>query len=474
MHYKLSQAYLLLLIFSITGCKAFLDVPSPVIQDSDKEVFSNNEKATGLLLAIYPSLLDGDASPYAMERLTALCSDELVNYTNDDNLEVYQNKIGPGNIFPTGFWNAAYNSVYKANDVYLGCSASDKLDPVVKKQLMGEALLIRSWIFFNLVNLYGDIPIVLTTDYKVTGKPFRSSEEEVYDKIIIDLVAARNDLNEDYTGPDSKTPSNERIRPNKAVATALLSRVYLYNGRYSDAEREATSVINSRDAYSLVPLAEVFKKNSAEAIWQIRTPDDNIFGINTHEGADFFLADPPYLTGKSALQRSLVNSFEKGDLRINAWVGTYIDSTVIPPDIYYYPDKYKVRNGNDITEYTMILRLAELYLIRAEARARLDNLPGAINDVNMIRKRAGLPLLTPLSSVTQKDVLNIILAERQHELFTEGHRWFDIRRSDHLDAIMNTASQLKESTWKNTMKYWPIPADELLLNPNILQNPGYE
>jgi hypothetical protein len=477
MNFNFLSACLFLFICTCTGCKKFLDVVPPTTQVSGEEVFANDDKATGLLLAIYPALLNGNASPYTIESLSGLSGDELVNYATDENQsQIYLNFISPANLFSTSFWKDAYSYIYRANDVYLGCSASSKLDPIVKKQLMGEALVIRSYLFFNLTNFFGDIPIAQTSDYIVNSFLPRTLTTKVYEKIITDLKTARDDLSEAYTGPDSKTPANERIRPNKATASALLARVNLYLGRYADAETEATSVINASSIYTLVPLEEVFLKNSAEAIWQIKTPDDNMFNINTHEGANFFLAYPPHITGRSAIQQSLINAFENGDLRKNVWMGSYTDITVNPAKTYYYPYKYKVSSGNDITEYTMILRLAELYLIRAEARIHLSKFSGATDDVNIIRKRAGLPLLPPpVAPVNQTDLLNIILKERQRELFTEqGHRWFDIKRSGNIDAIMNTACGSKGGSWKNAMKYWPVPTNELSLNPKLVQNPGYD
>jgi hypothetical protein len=122
-------------------------------------------------------------------------------------------------------------------------------------------------------------------------------------------------------------------------------------------------------------------------------------------------------------------------------------------------------------EYPMILRLAEQYLIRAEARAQQNNLIGSQSDLNVIRTRAGLP---NTSASTQQDLLSAIYRERQFELFTEmGHRWLDLKRTGSVDMIMNTETPQKGGIWKTTDQLYPLPLSEIQADINLTQNPGY-
>jgi hypothetical protein len=159
------------------------------------------------------------------------------------------------------------------------------------------------------------------------------------------------------------------------------------------------------------------------------------------------------------------NSFESGDQRKTNW----LKSTVVSGSTYYYPFKYKQRSpvtGVNM-EYSMYLRLAELYLIRAEARVHQNKLSEAVADLNVIRSRAGLSN-TPAG--TFDEILSAIYKERRIEFFTEsGHRFFDLKRTMTIDSVMKAIKPL----WSSNAALFPIPQSEILLNPNLSQNPGY-
>ncbi|MCY1542263.1 SusD family protein [compost metagenome] len=141
---------------------------------------------------------------------------------------------------------------------------------------------------------------------------------------------------------------------------------------------------------------------------------------------------------------------------------------------YNYPFKYKVKSNATLAEYDVVLRLAEQYLIRSEARAGQNKLIGpnsASSDLNIIRERAGL---SPITISTQEQFVNVILNERKSELFTEwGHRWLDIKRLKKVDDIMNTATVQKGNVWKSYQQLYPIPFQDIQLGPNLKQNIGY-
>jgi hypothetical protein len=161
------------------------------------------------------------------------------------------------------------------------------------------------------------------------------------------------------------------------------------------------------------------------------------------------------------------------DLRLSNWIGHVTADNIT----YYYPNKYKISVGPfAVTEYEIVFRLAEQYLIRAEARAQQNKLTGvnsASSDLNMILSRAGLPVTTATS---QTGLLNAILLERQKELFTEwGHRWLDLKRAGKIDAVMSVVCPLKGGTWSPYKSLYPILQSEIDKNPGMTgqQNPGY-
>jgi hypothetical protein len=251
---------------------------------------------------------------------------------------------------------------------------------------------------------------------------------------------------------------------------ALLARIYLYREQWANASAEATAVIESGIYQLETDLAQTFRYNSKEAILQFM-PVMDIY--NTAEGGMFVPVTP---NGRPAviLSDSLMNKIEPGDAR-RSWIRT----VTVSSKLYNSPFKYKLNTGAPREEYNMVLRLAEQYCIRAEARVMLDQLPEAISDLNKIRKRAGLPDLTTIT--TQSQALAAIEQERYIEFFAEwGHRWFDLKRWPARTATHPDEKRVEEvmrvcrpATWKPTAILWPIPKDELIRNPALTQNEGY-
>jgi hypothetical protein len=391
--------------------------------------------------------------------LTGLSADELANYSTDlEQAQFFNNSLLPTNQTINNYlWQEGYRILYQANAVIEGLSASG-LDSVTKSSLIGEVRFIRAFSNFYLTNLFGEIPQVTTTDYLINNSLIRSSRMDIQKGMLDDLAAAQHQLAEFYPSPTG-TPTEDRIRPNKYAATALQARLFLYIGDWQAAEAASTILINKSDTYSLCQdLNQVFLKNSAETIWQLKPV---MPGTNTNDARAYILNGPP---NNAALSDELLNGFETGDRRRLAWIDSVSNGT----SWYYFPFKYKAVTNNDLAEYQMVLRLAEQYLIRAEARAHLDDISGSQNDLNVIRNRAGLPNTT---ATDQASLLLAIEHERQIELFTEwGHRWFDLKRTGRSTAVLEP---LKSPNWQVTDTLFPIPRIEITNNPKLTQNPGY-
>jgi hypothetical protein len=477
MKYKYLQFFLTAILYCmIFSCKGYLDVVPQSNQIDANLIYNNDDSAKAVLRGIYAKMHDDlYASTYSLALFTGLGSDELA-FPSDPFLQaIYRNSIDPSNnIYTNGLWKDAYQIIYTVNDAYERCSTSTGLSASVKKQVMAEALFIRAYWFFYLVNLYGDILMPITATQQLNPQQSRTPAAVVYQQIISDLKNAQKDLNEFYTQSDDPIIRKERLRPGSAAATALLARVYLYLKQYSEAAAMSTLLINNSLDYSLEPnLNQVFLKESHEVIWQIGNIDKDYYMRNTMEGNKFRLDNPPLMAGQQAISTTLLSAFEEGDLRKKNWMNVYRDVTVSPAIDYYYPYKYKVSAGQEQKEHAVILRLAEQYLIRAEARMQQGQIAGGLEDMNTIRSRAGLPPIA-VGQLSESELLTAVLKERQTELFTEqGHRWLDLKRTGTINAVLNSVCSLKGGNWAPEMSLWPLPTMELNKAPNLTQNKGY-
>lgn len=456
-----------LILFS--GCTKLVEVKDPVTGTNPTVVFSSDATAIAALTGIYIKYSqDGIRSGVtSLSLFPSLSGDELqlANGVNDLIYLSYSHNSLNASDIGADFWGPLYSTIFIANSALEGLASSNSLTEEVKQQLIGEALFIRAFSYFYLVNLYGDVPLALTSDYKKNGSAPRVDKSLVYQQIIQDLKDAQGFLNTSYLDASLQV-SEERTRPNKFAATALLARAYLFSGDYQNAEIQASSVIDENALYDTTSLSQVFLKNSKEAIWQLQPVDE--FVTNTSDARLFILPDEgPGPVYPIYLRTSLINSFSIGDKRKTEWVGNII----VDGQPYYYPFKYKNNEFmSPVTEYTMVIRLAEMYLIRAEASAQLQKLDEAIADLNVIRIRAGLP---EFNADNQSEILDDILKQRQAELFTEwGHRWLDLKRSQTINDVLGT---LKGADWQSDDQLYPIPQTELDRNPSIKghQNPNY-
>lgn len=443
------------------SCEDFVEVDLPNDQINGETVFDNTGTATAALTNIYAELRNntGIVSGDSFNGMSSL----MGHYA--DELELFSlNQIQPFNIntlLPTdgtvsNIWDNAYNNIFASNTVIEGVNNSKSISQEEKEQLIGEALFIRAFVHFYLVNLFGEIPYIKTTDFEKNREASKMNVAEVYESIILDLLEAKDLLTNDYV-------SGERTRPNRATVSALLARVYLYKGDWENAETESSSIIENTALYVWeTDLSRVFLRESTSAIWQF-SPSSTTGINNTLEGFTFiFVTAPPPLM---ALNNSVIAAFETGDNRFDNWVEAVTDGT----DTFYHSFKYKENTATPApVEYSVIFRLAEQYLIRAEARTQLGDIAGAQQDVNIIRNRAGLDNTT---ATTTNELLDAILQERRVELFTEhGHRFFDLKRTGRTDAVLGPV----KSGWDATDILLPIPESEILVNPNLLpQNPGY-
>jgi hypothetical protein len=477
---KLIFCLLLLLANFQIGCKKLVDIKAPITSINQSNVYNDDGTAIAVLTGIYADMASGSQTAgfsgnQSLSILAGLSSDELTLYngvSSEKYIAYYHNSLAPNpnplQDFGSEHWTPIYNWVFTCNAAIEGLNTSNSLTPAVKTQLLGEAKFMRAFFYFYLINLYGDVPLALTTDYTINSKLSRTPKTDIYRQIISDLKEAEDLLNSGYL--DNKlqlySGSEERVRPTKWAAAALLARVFLYAEDWTNAETQATIVIDNGTLFALGTLDNAFLKNNREAIWQLQPVRG---GHNTEDALSFIMRSTgPSDDNPVYLSDQLLNSFEVNDQRRSKWV----DSIIVSPATYYFPFKYKINTLNDpVSEYLMVLRLSEQYLIRAEARAQLNNISGCESDLNAIRNRAGLANTTVNDTPS---LLTAILHERQVELFTElGHRWFDLKRTGNIDAVMNSVTLEKGGTWQSYQQLYPILYSDLQKNPNLTQNPGY-
>jgi len=453
------------------SCEKLLEVDTPPASLLKSQVFADDATAQAAVRGIYSYLMSSySITGFHTAWRAGLSADELTYFgTSNPNIKAFEDyNILADNSNISQFWTYAYTIIYRANDVIENMSASTGVSETSKAQFTGEAKFLRAFLYFYLVNFYGDVPMVTSTDYITNSKMARTPSETIYQQMITDLNDAIELLPDAY-------PTSGRYRANKAVASALLARVYLYRGKWAEAETAATTVLDNTSNYALVALSNITLPGNKEALWQI--PNYNNYNY-TYEG-DCFYGSLYNSANSMALRNDFVGTstmpgaFENGDARKATWVHL---------DRYYkaYMVQFKYRSFTSSTtsipdgnrkENSTILRLAEQYLIRAEARAQQNKLNLAIADVDVIRARAGLPLIVNTNpGISKTALLDAIMQERRVELFNEwGHRWFDLKRTGKAMAVLGA---IKPGLTANDLLY-PIPASELNKDPFLKQNPGY-
>ena len=439
----------------ISSCNKIVQIAPPKNQLVSSTVFADSLGANAAINGIYVNMMQVFSLTFAnggITLYTGLAGDELYQSKNNAaNAEFYNNAITISNSVNSSLWSSAYKYIYDANACIAGVNGSAGISTSAKRSLSAEAMFIRAFVYFNLVHLYGDVPLVLTTDYNTTGVLPRSAVNSVYAQVVADLKFAQANL---------PAVNGNNTRAGSFAATALLAKVYLYEGLYTQAITESEKIIGSGN-YALVQDPNgVFLAGSTETIWSFAPVSP---GKDTWEGY-FFVPSSASATPAYIIANSLYNAFEPGDLRKADW----INASVVKGQAYPYPYKYKTGlvSGSPPENY-VVLRLADQYLIDAEARASNGDLAGALVKLNVIRHRAGLP---DVESTNKTSVLAAIAHERQAEFFCEwGNRWFDMNRSGRADAVFGA----EKPGWKSTSGLFPIPQAEINANPYLTQNPGY-
>jgi tetratricopeptide (TPR) repeat protein len=431
----------------LTACEDFLDVSPRNSIPSDKAI-TDAGTLRAAIVGAYDSLQDYYAGNYVS--LGVMPADNVsYNGTLSQYLQLDQNAIPNDNVITVSVYRAIYRAVNSANSIIDAVGVLD--DPLLtqeeKDNILGEAYFIRALSYFDLARGWGGVQIQLkpTTSLGVLSGIRRSSADQTYDQALSDLDEAERLLTDDAL---------TRNRAQKSAARALRARLHLYRGQWEDAESAATEVIDNPKYALAEPYSAFFTAPflTEESVFELS------FSLNDRNNY-WNMWFPASLGGQYTLKPSdrvveLLNDPDRGGDRSSVIAGT--GSQV-------YGRLYNTAGQGIDPSY--VIRLAELYLIRAEARAKKasPDLPGASEDLNMVRRRAGVPLWTDLSDAGR--LLRAIEDERGLEFVFEPHRWFDLVRTGRAGEVLGIT---------NT-DFWlfPIPSSDILSDPDVTQNPGY-
>jgi hypothetical protein len=453
------KGVLLIMLFSLSVLPACLDEFSPNYLNAEDAIIdgSSAEAAVvGLYSAMQQSGYYGEYYLLVSEGHTDNAS--TGGYQNLSLDQIGNREVTGVNVISENIWTAIYRVIANANLVLKYLPKIDDLDPAQKNHLEGETRAIRAMAHFDLLRYFGvhwnlnsnaGIPIIQTPQ-EIKDKPARATVSATYQFIISEMTKAAGLM-------DQRLKDKAFI--NKNTINALLARIYLYQSDKDKAAEYASSVIRSGDFQLTDPakFTDIYRtKLSSESIFELIFDSQNRSGYNgaTYSRADAIRPELSFLAAKDL--QVFFNSRDR-DIRSNL-----LDFSADDNDVTILPDgrtqKYRGEVTKDNSAY--VIRYAEMYLIRAEA---LGNLKG-LADLNFLRQKRGLPVLTPNQVNTPNDFLNAILQERRAEFNFEGHRYFDLARTGRIKSVLNI---------DDFRSVFPIPSRELIANPNLKQNPGY-
>ncbi|MBW8360014.1 MAG: RagB/SusD family nutrient uptake outer membrane protein [Weeksellaceae bacterium] len=445
------------LLLGLFSCEKLIETDWPNNQISTVQVFEDVQTANAALAGLYGGLWNSSPLSGGSDGMGAVLgtyTDDLKCYyptSSNGILDIYLNQQLPTNLMVEKVWGTGYQYIYAANAIMEGAEKSLSLGSADKKRIKGEALFVRSVLYYSLQRIYGDIPYTETTDYEINRQLKKQPGTEVLTKLETDLSLSTQLLEDAYRSP-------ERIYPNRKAAALVLAKVKAELGKWTEAELLLKDIGQSSLYTFEQDLTKVFTKSRLHILWQLKPKNS---GDATKEATLYYFTNA--VPTAFALTPQLVGAFAPGDLRRQEWMVPVTASA----QTFYRAAKYKVRSANT-TEYSVVYRLEEVYLLLAEALIRQGKVGEALPWLNATRQRAGLPALAlPL---TQNEALTELENEYRREFFAEGgQRFLTLKRLGKLGNLTAV-----KPNWQVHHSLWPLPQKELLLNTNLNpQNPGY-
>lgn len=433
----------------LTGCQSFLDV-QPELQVDESQAITNASTAEAALNGLY-NRLGSDGYYGSNFQSLAYLSGGDVQWTGSQGApqEITSRKLTADNGYVSSAWSAIYRTILQAN--YLLETVPTLTDPVLtadrKNQIQGEAYALRALSYFDLVRGWGGVQVIL----KATRTPSdntgitRGSADDTYAQVLKDLTAAEPLL----------SATTNRNKVTRKTVWALRARYHLYRQEWDQAETYASKLIDDTNYKLAKPFSAFFANNA------VVTPE-SVFEIaysNSFKNGHYNWWLPPALSGRRewAPNDKLVALLN--DPNVGGNRKELIAQTSPPGNLWYGKLYYRTPLG---TDPAYVIRIAELYLIRAEARAQLGKTATALADLNAVRDRAAVPA----SQAASKDALLLAIeTERQVEFPFEADRWFNLIRTGRVATVLGITDASKYVL--------PIPNSEILADKALTQNQGY-
>lgn len=430
----------------LTNCENSIEIPLSTEQINRETVFENEKTAESALSNLYMNLRDNSIFSGGSSGLSLILGyytdeqDYLNNLATAPYYLLYTNNLNPNYNIISTIWNNSYTHIYAINSYIEGINKSHSI--INKESKISEALVLRSMYFQALTQLFGDIPYVDTTDYKLNTKIKKTNYKDMLSLIEKDLLLAYDHLSYNNRHP-------ENIYINKAVAELLLAKNYLLKKDYEKAEFYSRNLIHNTNYKLENDLNIVFKKNAKSTIWQLINSNPT---AATSEARTFTIFTN---TASYKLSDQLINSFTIDDKRKENWIATYVQNG----NKFSY--KYKNRLTNP-DEYSVLFRIEEVYFILIESLIYQEKNDEAISYLDLIKIRAGIQKI-PQRIYSKEEIINIYLEESKKEFFLEhGRRFFDLKRNNRLSLIENT-----KKNWTEKNRLFPYPEKEILINPSL-------
>lgn len=474
----------------------YSDITEGMDEENDEVAFKDKAAVQSHLTTIYDQMRDRQEHWYLDLLLIAEAhaDNAYAGTTGAEVVPFENNAIEGSNSVVDRDWNRYMEDIARANKLIVNIDSVEdaSLTTQERARYKAEAKIFRAMVYFDMVRLWGDIPIIITEAGDITSEtiedvyddyfPEQSPEIEVYKQIEKDLLEALPDAPEN--DPTDKT------RFSKSVARTLLAKIYA-----EKPLRDYAKVIQycnevAADGFGLVEdFSDLFGMNETGTDAKIRNTKEAILEAHFYPGSgnwatwmfgrDLVNWDSNFTWAKWVTpSRDLINAFEsEGDEeRYNESIVYYETTWSNYYPSSHYPFMYKLRSANSsIIKY----RFADILLLKAEALIMEGDLNEAANIIDQIRLRAGLDKLSNSAKASQDAMIDALLKERRLELAFEGQRWFDLVRLNKVEEVMN-AVFAKDSGRKalaypfNSNSYrLPIPQAVIDQNPNLVQNPGY-
>ena len=473
--------YTVALLMTLTGCEESLEfeVKDKLTLDN---FFLDEDDALTSVNAVYDALGDVDLYMSSLWLVQDIASDDCdaLSTWNDPNAQQFdQYTLQSTNNYLAGIWRSSYRLITRAN-LSITNIPEVNMDENLRDRLVGEVKFLRALTYFNLVRLFGDVPLVLEpeTDIDEYLVP-RENAELVYSQIISDLEDAAAALPGSYGGTN-------RGRATRGAAMGQLAKVHLTLGEWDQAAGYCEDIM-ALGIYSLWDdYRDNFReanKNGKESLFEVQFYSDEQ-SENTRiviSGLPSIYAFPAGV-GIIIPTEDLLGSFEEGDYRYEVTFFeeySYFGMNRFEPHIWKHWDQdvYGPGETGESGANFPVMRYAEVLLMYAEALNESGNGPTqqAYDAVNLVRQRArngNDTVLPDLENLTYQEFREAVHREKRLETVNEGHRWFDLKRTGNLIEYVNRAKGSKA----NPQPYhtvFPIPQREMDINPNLVQNEGY-